>query len=174
MKKANVFRAAVAGLAVAVFGFGVGAAPAVAAGCNSQASGLIKNLEGQWRGSGTVTPIGGAQGRISCRVGYNSSGDKVGLKISCKGADYNFEATADVQCSEASLSGSWEEKVANNTGSVSGKIAGSKLGLDVNGPNFQGRIALNVASAAKHSLTITQFDPAAGRQVPVASVALSH
>lgn len=173
MNMARVYRTFYAAAAVAALGLSVSAVPA-AAECSPQALGVIKNLAGSWRGAGTVTPIGGAKDRISCRVSYGGTGGKVAQKISCAGSDFHFEASADVQCSENALSGSWTEKVANNTGSVSGKISGQRLNFEVNGPNFQGRIDVQVASATKHSLTITQFDPAAGRQVPVASVALSH
>ena len=173
MYKVNVFRALFAGLAVAALGLGASAGTAAAA-CSPHALGLIKNLQGSWRGSGTVKPLGGAQERISCRVSYGGAEGKVAQKISCAGTDYHFEASADVQCSDSSLSGSWAEKVANNTGSVTGKIDGSKLSLELSSPNFTGQIAVNVSGAAKHSLTITQFDPAAGRQVPVATVSLTH
>lgn len=173
MKKANAFHTLFAAAAIAGLGLGATAMPA-AAECNSQAMGVIKNLNGSWRGTGTVKPIGGQQERISCRVNYANSGGKVAQKISCSSTDFKFEASANVHCSDSALSGSWTEKIANNTGSVSGKIDGQKMHFEVNGPNFQGRIDVRVASASSHSLTITQFDPAAGRQVPVATVSLTH
>lgn len=173
MKKANAFHTLFAAAAVAGLALGASAIPATA-DCSGQAQSVIKSLNGAWRGTGTVKPIGGQQERISCRVNYSNSGTKVGQKISCAGSDFHFEASADVQCSDSSLSGSWTEKIANNTGSVTGKIDGQKLHLEISGPNFQGRIDVRVASGASHSLTITQFDPAAGRHVPVATVALTH
>jgi hypothetical protein len=42
----------------------------------------------------------------------------------------------------------------------------------VTGPNFQGHFNVQV-TGGKHSLSITQFDPAAGRAVPVATVSLT-
>ncbi len=173
MYKVNVLRVFSAGLLAAALGLGANTG-AIAGGCNPEAMGLIKNLSGSWSGSGTVKPLGGTQGRISCRVSYGGSGGRVKQKISCRGSDYNFEASARVRCTNSSLSGVWDEKVANNTGSVKGKIDGSKLSLELDSPNFQGRIAVRVSGSRRHSLTITQFDPAAGRQVPVAKVSLRH
>ena len=148
-------------------------AEAASAECSEQASTLIKKLEGSWRGSGTVKPIGGAQERISCRVRYNTSGgSKIAQSISCAGTDYRFEASANVACNGDGVSGSWSESVANNTGTASGKINGEKLTIEVVGPNFQGNFNVQV-TGAKHALTITQFDPAAGRAVPVATVVLT-
>jgi hypothetical protein len=158
--------------ALAVCAVSVGADGALA-NCSDKASSLIKKLEGSWRGSGNVKPIGGASERISCRVRYNTGGgSKIAQSISCAGTDYRFEASANVTCSGDSISGSWSESVANNTGRASGKISGDKLSIEVNGPNFQGHFNVQV-SGSKHSLTITQFDPAAGRAVPVATVSLS-
>ena len=143
-----------------------------AAECSEQSSSLLKKLDGSWRGSGTVKPIGGSQERISCRVRYRTSGAKVDQSISCAGTDYRFEAQANIACSGDSISGSWSESVANNTGSASGKISGDKLSIEVTGPNFQGHFNVQV-TGTRHALTITQFDPSAGRNVPVATVSLS-
>jgi hypothetical protein len=166
--KSSLLGMAVAGGAMA---FSAGLASAA---CSSDALALIKNLDGSWRGSGTVQPIGGAKERISCRVDYKANGARVSQKISCAGTDYKFDAGANVACEGTALSGTWEEKVANNTGSVSGDIQGKRLNIQVDGPNFKGRFAVSVDSRSKHSLTITQFDPGAGRHVPVATVALSR
>ncbi len=92
--------------------------------------------------------------------------------ISCAGADYRFEAEANIACSGDDISGRWSESVANNTGSASGKISGDKLSIEVKGPNFSGHFNIQV-TGTRHALTITQFDPAAGRNVPVATVSLS-
>jgi hypothetical protein len=174
MTNATVFKSILAGIAIATFSLGASTIPATAGGCSSDAMKLINNLKGSWRGSGTVTPIGGARGRISCRVTYKGKSEKVSQSISCHGADYNFEASANVKCSDSSLTGMWVEKIAHNSGKVTGSIKGTRLRLEINGPNFQGRIGVTIANNRRHSLTITQFDPAAGRQVPVAKVSLRH
>jgi autotransporter translocation and assembly factor TamB len=173
MKMAQVSYLGLAGLAVLVVATGASISP-VAAACSPQAQSLIKNLNGAWRGSGTVKPIGGAEERISCRVNYVGATGRVSQKISCAGTDYKFEASAEVNCEGDAVSGTWTEKVANNTGSVNGSISGDRLNIDVDGPNFKGRFNVKVTGPSKHSLTITQFDPAAGRAVPVATVALSR
>jgi hypothetical protein len=173
MRTARKIRSSLAGLAIAgaAVGFAAGAASAA---CNSSAMDLIKNLDGSWRGGGTVQPIGGAKEKISCRVDYQASGARISQKISCAGTDYKFDADARVTCEGDAVRGTWTEKVANNTGGVTGDIQGKRLSIEVDGPNFKGRFAVNVDSRTKHSLTITQFDPAAGRHVPVATIALGR
>ena len=55
---------------------------------------------------------------------------------------------------------------------MTGNIRGKNLSLEVEGPNFSGRFAVRFTGASRHSLTITQFDPAKGRHMPIATIAL--
>ncbi len=171
MEKIRSWKFALKGLAAAAMASGISVSSA-AASCSSQAQSVIENLNGAWRGSGTVKPIGGAEERISCRINYATSGARISQKISCAGTDYKFDADTDVTCVDSKVSGVWTEKVANNTGRVTGNISGRKMNIEVDGPNFKGRFAVDVSGSSKHSLTITQFDPGAGRHVAVATIAL--
>jgi hypothetical protein len=148
--------------------------PSAQAACTSAGTQLIDRLEGQWRGSGTVTPIGGQPERILCRIGYAKTrgGDGLRQVINCAGTDYRIEASANVQCNGNSISGLWSENIANNTGRISGQLEGQRLRASFKGPNFEGRLAVNFASRGRHTVTISQFDPAKGRHVPVAEIAL--
>jgi len=169
MKSQTIFRSAA--LLCAALAMGASATPA-SARCSDDGRQLIENLDGSWRGSGTVQPIGGAKERISCRVNYNAAGARIKQKISCAGTDYKFDADANVACNGNTISGTWTERVANNTGRVSGSIRNQLLRIDVQSPNFDGRFAVRVANRRRHSLTITQFDPGRGRHVPVAEISL--
>jgi hypothetical protein len=169
---ANMARSSLSALLFAAIALNAGAGAAEAA-CNSNAQSLINNLKGAWRGSGTVKPIGGSEERISCRVSYVSSTGQINQSIDCAGTDWKFKAGANVSCDGDKVSGSWNEQVANNSGSVKGSISGDRLNIEVDGPNFQGRFNVKVAGS-RHSLTITQFDPGAGRHVPVATISLSR
>jgi hypothetical protein len=57
---------------------------------------------------------------------------------------------------------------------VVGDIGGNFLNLEVSGPNFVGRFAVNFTDEKRHTVTITQFDPAKGRHVPVAVITLTR
>ncbi len=173
MKRGRSLKLVLSGFAAATLAMGLYASPAMAA-CNANAQDLIKRLNGAWRGSGTITPIGGAEERISCRINYKTSGPRVSQNISCAGTDYKIDAGADVSCDGNKVAGTWIEKVANNTGRIKGDIDGNRLSIDVDGANFQGRFAVKVTGSSKHSLTITQFDPSAGRHVPIATIALKR
>jgi hypothetical protein len=144
------------------------------ANCSPAGSQLMKSLNGAWRGGGSVTPIGGSSEPINCRISYASGMNSIEQKLTCAGTDYRITATSNVTCSGGSVSGRWLEQIANNTGSVTGGIGSNYLNLEVDGPNFKGRFAVNFESESRHKVTITQFDPAAGRHVPVATINLTR
>jgi len=148
--------------------------PAAYAACSADGVRLIDRLEGRWRGTGTVTPIGGQPERILCRISYAKTRGGQGVRqvINCAGTDYRIEASADVRCNGNSISGLWSENIASNTGRINGRLEGNRLRASFKGPNFEGRLSVNFASRGRHTVTISQFDPAKGRHVPVAEISL--
>ena len=143
--------------------------------CTSQGLELMQHLNGSWRGRGTVQPIGGAPERITCRIAYASEGyGAIRQNIECAGTDYKFAASSHVTCEGNTVIGVFEEKVANNTGSVKGFIDGSNLKIEAESPNFKGHFNVKFTSETNHSVQITQFDPAQGRQAVVASLQLTR
>ena len=146
--------------------------PAAVAACAPDSVRLIERLDGRWRGTGTVTPIGGQPERILCRIDYAKTSTGVRQVINCAGTDYRIQASANVRCNGNSISGLWTENIANNTGRISGRLEGQRLRASFEGPNFKGRLSVSFASAGRHTVTISQFDPAKGRHVPVAEISL--
>jgi hypothetical protein len=133
---ANMARSSLSAILFAAIALSAGAGAAEAA-CNSNAQGLINNLKGAWRGSGTVKPIGGAEERISCRVSYASSTGQINQSVDCAGTDWKFKAGANVTCDGDKVTGTWNEQVANNSGSVKGSISGDRLNIEVTGRIFR-------------------------------------
>jgi hypothetical protein len=169
MKTVGFKTIATAGIALLMAGISASGANAA---CATDAQSLLNSLQGAWRGAGEVQPIGGAKERISCRVNYRTSGGRIAQQISCAGTDYKIDAGADVSCDNTSVSGTWNEQIANNTGRITGNIRGQTLNLEVKSANFNGRFNVKFIAANRHTLTITQFDPGAGRHVPVATISL--
>lgn len=169
MKSVGFHKIVGAGIALLMAGISASAANAA---CEAKAQSLINSLKGDWRGAGVVQPIGGAKERISCRVNYRTTGARIAQQISCAGTDYKIDAGANVSCEGNRVSGTWNEQIANNTGRITGDIRGKNLNLKVDGPNWQGRFNVKFTAQSRHTLTITQFDPGAGRHVPIATISL--
>jgi len=143
--------------------------------CSSQGLELMRSLNGAWRGRGAVTPIGGVAERIACRVSYVMEGaDVINQVLTCAGTDYKIEASSHVTCSGNLLEGTFSEKIGNNTGRVNGSISGEHLNIEADGPSFKGHFNVTFKSESNHLVSITQFDSARGRQVPVASIQLTR
>jgi hypothetical protein len=143
--------------------------------CSSQGLDLMKSLDGSWRGKGAVTPIGGAPEFIACRISYSMGGGNVIHQvIACAGTDYKIEAASRVTCEGNRVEGMFEEKVAHNTGHVTGSISSNHLTIEADSPNFKGNFNVTFKAAGSHLVAITQFDPAKGRHVPVASIQLTR
>lgn len=143
--------------------------------CSTQGLGLMKNLDGEWRGRGAVKPIGGSPERMNCRVSYATEGSsRIHQVVACAGTDYKIEASSRVSCSGNRLEGMFQENIAHNTGRVTGDISGDRLSIELNGPSFKGRFNVVFLSEEQHRVAITQFDPALGRHVEVASMQLTR
>jgi hypothetical protein len=144
--------------------------------CSQQGLELLKNLKGSWRGRGAVTPLGGGMAeRVNCRVSYTTSGPShINQVVACYGSDYNIEASSSVTCVGNRLEGSFQEKIAHNSGRVTGDISGDRLNIKLDGPSFKGNFNVVFEGEGKHTVSITQYDPAKGRQVAIASMLLTR
>lgn len=143
--------------------------------CSKQGLQLMQSLQGSWRGRGAVKPIGGAPERVNCRVNYESEATgRILQVVACAGTDYKIEASSRVSCVGNRLEGSFQEKIANNTGRVSGDISANRLNIELDGPSFKGRFNVVFMGEEQHRVAITQFDPALGRHVEVASMQLAR
>ncbi len=143
--------------------------------CSSQGIELMKSLDGAWRGKGAVTPIGGFAEFISCRISYSmGAGDVIHQVIACAGSDFKMEASSRVTCQGNRVEGAFEENIAHSTGHVTGSISSNHLNIEADGPSFKGHFNVTFKGAGSHLVAITQFDPAKGRQVPVASIQLTR
>lgn len=131
----------------------------------------FSRLNGSWRGSGQVSPLGGASERVLCRVSYRVSGSKVSQSINCAGADYRINASGDITVSGGKLSGSWREQVYGVGGGVSGTAKGNSIFARISSDKFNGRMSIK-AAGSRHTVSITQFDPGSGKYTPMASITL--
>jgi len=116
----------------------------------------IDEMSGYWTGGGSVVLANGTTERVKCVVTYkiSDSGTQIKQNMRCASADYNINASADLNVKGAQVSGSWEEKTYSAVGQVSGRYSGSSLVLSIQGASFTA--AMNVTlSSCKQSISIT-------------------
>jgi hypothetical protein len=92
-------------------------------------------LGGTWLGQGRVHLVSGQSEALSCKAYFTTkeAGAGLGIALSCASASNKIDLRASlVQAGEA-ISGSWEERSFNSTGSVSGTISEERIDLSIDG-----------------------------------------
>ncbi len=92
-------------------------------------------LAGTWNGSGTAQFDGGKTESLRCKGYYTngSGGTNLGLSIRCANASAKVELRANLNYADGTVTGDWEERTYNQSGSVTGKATSSKLSLAISG-----------------------------------------
>lgn len=116
-------------------------------------------LVGSWSGSGQVRLVDGKTEAIRCRASYTNKegGAGLGLSLRCASASNKIEMLANLSYTSGDISGSWEERSYNATGSVSGFATASKLNLSITG-GVNGSMLVSVNGRA-HSVSIKTDNP---------------
>jgi hypothetical protein len=126
--------------------------PSVAAKTDGPFSGVL----GVWKGAGQLTLDGGRSESLKCRAYYTerNGGSGLGLAIRCASASNNIELRAGLVSAGGRLTGTWEERVFNVGGDVSGQVNGGKINLAINGGSFTASMAVST-SGTSQSVSIT-------------------
>jgi hypothetical protein len=138
-------------IALASIGF-VAGTPAIAA------DNPFHSLAGTWNGSGVASFEGGTTESLRCKGYYtNATGSNLGLSIRCANASAKVELRANLNYADGNISGDWEERTYNQSGTITGKASASKLSLAING-GIQGSMSVSIGGG-NHSVTVTTSGP---------------
>lgn len=124
---------------------------------NAAADNPFGSLAGTWNGSGTAKFDGGKTESLRCKGYYTNGGANLGLSIRCANASAKVELRANLAYADGAVTGSWEERTYNQSGTVSGRATSNKLSLTISG-GIQGSIAINI-SGGSHSVAVSTGGP---------------
>lgn len=112
-------------------------------------------LAGTWSGSGTATLEGGKTETLRCKGYYTNGGGgtALGLSIRCANASAKVELRANLNYADGAVSGSWEERTYNQSGTVTGRAASNKLSLLISG-GITGSMSVSLAGR-QHSVAVS-------------------
>jgi len=101
----------------------------------AEAASPFKTLLGSWSGSGQVQFEGGQSERLRCNAYYTSSGsaDVLGLAIRCASASNKIEIRGRLNYSGGRVTGTWEERTYNASGTATGRASDSRVSLRLAG-----------------------------------------
>lgn len=121
----------------------------------AQADSPFSGLNGQWRGAGNITLSGGQKEKLTCKAYYNpKGGSELGVALTCSSQANKIELRANLNASGNSISGSWEERAFNSSGSISGKASGSKLQLSISG-TLKGTMSISTGGSSQTVSIVT-------------------
>ncbi|MGL4397475.1 MAG: hypothetical protein ACRCS9_13120 [Hyphomicrobium sp.] len=117
------------------------------------------SLAGTWSGSGTARLEGGKTESLRCKGYYTngSGGNNLGLSIRCANASAKVELRANLNYANGNVTGDWEERTYNQSGSVTGKASSNKMSLAISG-GIQGSMSVSVAGGS-HSVSVSTGGP---------------
>lgn len=92
-------------------------------------------LAGTWRGDGRVFLISGQSEALTCKAYFTTkeAGAGLGIALSCASASNKIDLRAALQQKGSDITGTWEERSFNSTGSVSGTFDDDRIELAIDG-----------------------------------------
>ena len=90
-------------------------------------------LLGSWRGSGQIRLTDGRAERLKCNAYYTGGGSQLGMAIRCQSESSNVEIRSKLSQSGNRITGTWEERTYNATGTATGQASGSNISLQIAG-----------------------------------------
>ena len=140
---------ATAALSCALWAFAAGAA---------DAGGPFAQLDGSWSGSGRINPTEGKSEGLKCRAYYTPKGvgTEVRVALRCANASNKVELRAKLSSEGNRVSGSWEERTFNASGTVTGQASPTQIKLVINGGGLSGSIAVTTAGKSQVISVLTE------------------
>jgi hypothetical protein len=116
-------------------------------------------LAGTWSGSGTARFDSGKTESLRCKGYYTNSGgaQNLGLSIRCANASAKVELRANLINANGAVTGSWEERTYNQSGTVAGRASPNKLNLTISG-GIDGSMSVSIGGST-HSVVVSTSGP---------------
>ena len=117
---------------------------------------LFATMAGNWSGGGTIDLTNDIHEKLRCRAHhtYGAGNNSLAISIRCASDNYKFELTSNVTERRGQVSGSWNEASYGVTGTITGRVSGSRVTAVAAGDKFTAD--LSVTTNGNHqSVTIT-------------------
>lgn len=116
----------------------------------ASAAGPFDGLQGVWGGTGVVTYSSGTRERLRCRVQYiTAESNSLSQALRCASDSYNFQINAIYIHNNGAITGRWDEKYLNISGTISGNLTDGHIAGNLHGPGFLASVDVNTTGAAQ-------------------------
>jgi hypothetical protein len=114
-------------------------------------------LVGTWSGKGTARLEGGKSERLSCRGYYSGSGNtELKLNILCANPSTKVELRSVLKYSNGRVTGTWEERNFNQSGTITGTASDEKMRLVIGGGGLKGVLSVSIGGSTQSVSLSTQ------------------
>jgi len=123
----------------------------------AEAASPFTTLNGTWSGSGRIEFENGKSERLRCTAYYTSSngGNGLGLAIRCASASNKIEVRGRLDYRNGRVSGVWEERTFNASGTATGQASDNRVSLRLAG-SIPGSMNVNVSKTRQSVAINTQ------------------
>ena len=126
-------------------------------------------LVGTWAGKGTARLDGGKRERISCRGYYSGKGAKVlRLNIICANPSTKVELRSVLNYLDGRVSGTWEERNFNQSGTISGRVTDTEMKLSIEGGGLNGYLKMTFGESSQSVTILTNGSALKGMNIELA------
>jgi hypothetical protein len=121
------------------------------AGAAATGGGPFSGLEGIWGGNGTVTYSSGTKERLRCRVQYTvaSNADSLSQALRCASDSYKFQINAIYIHQNGNITGRWDEKTLEISGTITGHASEGHIAGNLHGPGFLAQVVVDTNGSAQ-------------------------
>ena len=109
--------------------------------------------------SGIAKFDGGKKESLRCKGYYTNTGGPhtLGLSIRCANASAKVELRANLVDANGAVSGNWEERTYNQSGTVTGRATASRMNLIISG-GIDGSMTVSIGGST-HSVDVSTSGP---------------
>ncbi|KAB2943680.1 MAG: hypothetical protein K8F92_13300 [Hyphomicrobium sp.] len=117
---------------------------------------LFVSMSGYWSGPGRIHYDGGVAEALSCKAYYTTKNqiDRLSIVLRCASPSNKIELRAQLVAQGENLSGSWEERTFNASGTVTGRVSEGQVSLSIDGGGFSAAM-LVTQETSNQSVSIT-------------------
>jgi hypothetical protein len=128
-------------------------------------------MSGFWMGPGRIEFDGGLSEALLCKAYYTTAdqADRLSIVLRCASRSNKIELRAKLAAEGSKLTGTWEERTFNASGTATGQAVDGKITLSIDGGGFTAAMLVN-QDRGHQSVSIT----AQGVGFKTVSVSLSR
>lgn len=117
---------------------------------------LYAAIAGYWKGPGNIEFDAGASEALACKAYYGAApqANRLSIVLRCASPSNKIELRAKLALEGVRLTGTWEERTFNASGTATGQAADGKISLTIDGGGFTATM-LVLQEGGKQSVSIT-------------------